>query len=483
MKGILSKLWLAITSLVVIILLITWIFQVALLNEFYIRERKATLEDEADKLASLFQESDSEEKLSQEVLEEINAFVSTINARVFIFDEQDHIPFYSMSDKYVSSPRDTNKTQNKTINFFLRDRDIRLKIEENKSFTMIRKRSLDHVPSIFVGVPVIREGVKVANIVISSPLAPIEETISILKKQLSFISIFSLGIGTLLALWLAKFFTKPILNITHVAKQIAKGDFVTKVTHKSKDEIGILGDTINDMAKQLDKIEQLRKELIANVSHELKTPISLIKAYAELLETIDDINKEDKHAYLEVIRDESDRLNRMIEDVLYLSKMESGFSNLIYETFSLEKLLNNVLEKLSYFASHKNVQLHVEAEDQAFLLHADKDKMYQVLFNLMNNAIEYAFENGKVMIKIFNIDNVLRMEVIDEGKGISEEELPYVWERFYKVDKSGKRNDSGTGLGMAIVKNILEAHQFQYGITSQLNEGTTVWIEMPLNDE
>lgn len=447
------------------------------------RERKATLMNEADKLASLFRESDDEEAIPQEVLEEIDAFVSSINAKVFVFDEKNNLPFYSMPDRYFPSIREPNKIQNKTMNFLLRDKDIRLKIEENESFTMIRKRSSDHVPSIFVGVPVMKEGVKIANIVISSPLAPIEETISILKKQLSFISIFSLGIGTLLALWLAKFFTKPILNIIHVSKQIAKGDFTTKVTHKSKDEIGVLGNTINDMAKQLDKIEQLRKELIANVSHELKTPISLIKAYAELLEAIDDIDREDKHTYLQVIRDESDRLNRMIEDVLYLSKMESGFSSLVYETFSLNELLNNVLEKLSYFASHKNVQLRVEAEDQAFLLHADKDKIYQVFFNIINNGIEHSFENGKVIIKIFNIDNALRIEVIDQGKGISEEELPYVWERFYKVDKSGKRNDSGTGLGMAIVKNILEAHRFRYGITSELNKGTTVWIEFPLNCE
>ncbi|MFT9497518.1 sensor histidine kinase [Anaerosolibacter sp.] len=483
MKGIKSKLWFAISSLVVAILIIIWLFQVGFLNEFYIHERKNVLSNEAQKLSALLLESDQQNMISEKVIEEIEAFTSSVNARIIILDQGGETQFFNILDRYFLKAGEFNRPQARAIGPLLGDKEIAVHLAKNQPFTVVKKRPQSHDASIFVGMPVMRDNKKVADIIITSPLAPIEETISILKKQLTYVSIFSLGIGTLLALYLARVFSKPILNIIDASKEIAKGNFNTKVTHKSDDEIGILGETINDMAKQLDRIEQLRKEFIANISHELKTPISLIKAYAELVKEVEGIDVDDKNQYLQVITEESDRLNNMIEDILYLSKMQAGFSNLVYDQISLNDLLYGVIEKLSYFAQNRNIEITVETHEKNILIYGDKDKMYQVFYNIINNAIQHSYENTKIWIRTQLTDHGLRIEVIDNGKGIAEEDLPNIWDRFYKIDKSGKRNDSGTGLGMAIVKNILEAHHMRYGVESQLHKGTKVWIEMELKRE
>ncbi len=483
MKGIRSKLWLAISSLVVTILIIIWFFQVGLLNKFYIHERKNVLSNEAQKLNTLLLEADQQNLISEKVIEEIEIFTSSVNARVIILDQSGDTQFFNILDRYFVKAGEFDRPQSRALGPLMGDKEIRGKLTQNQSFTVVRKRPQSHEASISVGVPVMIENRRIAYIIITSPLAPIEETISILKKQLTYVSILSLGIGTLLALYLARFFTKPILNIIDASKEIAKGNFTAKVSHKSDDEIGVLGETINDMAQQLDRIEKLRKEFIANISHELKTPITLIKAYAELVKEVENISTVDKHQYLQVITEESDRLNDMIEDIMYLSKIQAGFAHLTYSQFSLNELLHGVIEKLSYFAQNKNMKITVEAYEENTSIYADRDKMYQVFYNLINNGIQHSCDYTTIWVRTLKTEDGLRVEIIDNGKGIAEEDLPYIWDRFYKIDKSGKRNESGTGLGMAIVKNILEAHHMKYGVESQLHKGTKVWMEIGLKDE
>ncbi|AOT69736.1 sensor histidine kinase [Geosporobacter ferrireducens] len=479
MKSILSKLWFGITAVVLLILLIIWLFQISFLNEFYIRERKSILLNEAQKLRSLMLESDDSSAISQEMLEEIQHFTTSINAIVMIVDKKKDILFVNTPGRIFINNREPDKNDRRFLAPVLGDKTIERYIAQGEPFVIQKMHSRSPEGSVIVGVPVFRAEELVGNVVIFTALAPIEEATSILKKQLSIITIFSLCIGTVLALSLAKFFAKPIVNIIDASKRIAKGDFSVEILHSSNDEIGVLGETINDLARQLDKIEQLRKDFIANVSHELKTPISLIKAYAEVVKDVDNFDAEDKEQYLQVIIDESDRLNNMVEDILYLSKMESGYSDLVYEKFSLQEILDYIIEKLSYFASKNDIEIVLEMESQNLLIYADKNKIYQVFYNIIDNAIHHSYNHGRIIIKICEKDDVMRVEVIDNGKGIPKEDLPYIWDRFYKVDKSRKRDSSGTGLGMAIVKNILQAHKFPFGIESEVNKGTVVWIEMP----
>ncbi len=495
MKSILSKLWLGITSLVLIILLIIWLFQVGLLNKFYINERTNVLLEEGEEIASLFLESNNYTTVSQNVIDEINSFESSLlSTRVFIIDSKSNILFNTtiIQEKLLrdlnisnksSSDQNTSKylVRTRSIDIFFNDSDVQASISKGESFSKQKNQAESNRPFILSGIPIKNNEEIVGAVLISSPIEPIKETTLILKKQLSIITFISLIIGTLLALLLAKIFTKPILKIIKASNEIAKGDFTVNINLNSKDEIGILGHTINNMALQLEQIEKFRKEFISNVSHELKTPISLIRAYAELVMDIDD--NENKNEYLQVVVDESISLNKMVEDILYLSQMEAGYSKPNFTEFPIISIIKSIIEKLSFFSSKKNVSLSLEIDNENTLVYADEDKMYQVFFNLINNAINHSYENSKIIIKITNMKDLTKVQIIDNGKGIPKEDLPYIWDRFYKVDKSRKRNSSGTGLGMSIVKNILEIHKFKYGIESELNKGTLVWIDIIKRDE
>ncbi|WP_053955356.1 sensor histidine kinase [Inediibacterium massiliense] len=468
MKSILSKLWLGITSLVLIILLIIWLFQIMFLEKFYINERKDLLLHEGEKIASLIEESDYYPMISQDIIDEIDSLRSTFSFHIsiMIVDMNERLLFPKKEQFY--SKRNSFLPINPPREFFANLPSI----EAN---TFVEKKDPRNRSLLMIKVPIEKNANVAGHIILTSALAPIQETSSILKKQLSIITFVSLIIGTLLALLFAKHFTKPILEITKTSKKISKGDFTAQVNLDSKDEIGILGDTINDLAVQLGKIENFRKEFIANVSHELKTPISLIRAYAELILDID--NNETKIENLETIIDESKRLNTMVEDILTLSKMEAGYTDLTYSEFPISKFIQNVIEKLHFFASKKNIQLVMDINDENTMIYADSSKLYQVFINLVNNAIHHSYENSQVTIKVSTSDTT-KIEIIDHGKGIPKEDLPYIWDRFYKVDKSRKRDTSGTGLGMSIVKNILEAHEFKYGINSILGKETIVWFEI-----
>ncbi|QZY54894.1 sensor histidine kinase [Crassaminicella profunda] len=471
MKSILSKLWLGITSLVLIILLITWLFQIMLLQKFYIDERKDLLLDEGKNISALISATNDFPIISQEIIDEMNDFRSefSFHISITIIDTHNKVLF-PMNRNIISKRIPKELPKEPHVNLY--SKEVETFVEKFDR----AKRSL-----LVVKVPIEKNNAIVGNIILTSALAPIQETSSILKKQLSIITWISLLIGSLLALLFAKHFAKPILKITKTSKEISKGNFNVRVDLDSKDEIGILGDTINDLAFQLGKIENFRREFIANVSHELKTPISLIRAYAELVMDVD-ADKKTRNENLQVIVDESSRLNTMVEDILTLSKMEAGFSELNCSLFPIAELIYKVIGKLDFFASQKNIKLLIEIDDQNTHIYADEAKIYQVFFNLINNAITHSYENSQILIKVTTTKNHTKIEIIDHGQGIPKEDLPYIWDRFYKVDKSRKRDTSGTGLGMSIVKNILEAHNFSYGIKSKIHEGTTVWFEMNKRD-
>ncbi len=478
MKSILGKLWLGITSLVLLILLIIWLFQVGLLNTFYTRERTNILLAEGTKIASLMSTAGDDKTVSQKVMDEIASFIASVNARIFIIDAENNILFAGTQGIHTKNdlPHE-NGSFKKSLAVFLNDAEIQSNILKGETFVMQKRHPRMKESFIIVGVPFKKDGKLLGNVLLHTPLAPVRETISLLQKQLSVITLVSLIIGSLLALLFAKLFTRPVLKMIETAKKIATGDFTARVPSTPKDEIGILGDTINDMAVQLGQIEKFRKEFIANVSHELKTPISLIRAYAELVTDMDDA-KADRDAHLQVIIDEAERLNGITEDILYLSQTEAGYAKPNIIKMPILETINSVVKKLSLLATKKNIAIDVEIDDKDTPIYADQDKMYQVFLNLITNAINHSGENGHITLSVANRNDRIRIEIIDRGKGIPKEDLPYIWDRFYKVDKSRKRDAGGTGLGMAIVKNILKAHHFEYGIESEINKGTTVWIEI-----
>ena len=330
---------------------------------------------------------------------------------------------------------------------------------------------------MLIGLPIIGSGKVQAALIITLPLAPMDDTVNILKQQLIYITAILLLATLLLTYILSRSFTQPILDITKVSMDMASGNLTSRIKTNRKDEIGRLGEAINHMGTELSKVEQLRKDLLANVSHELRTPLSLIKGYGETIRDISGDSPEKREKQIGIIIEEADRLGGIVEDMLRLSQMEAGYADLNMEKFRLDETLNRVLKKYELFSERTGVTI-IQHDFTKTFVNGDSNKIEQVLYNLINNAFNHSPNGGIIKVETLDKKDRIRIEISDVGEGIPEDEINYIWDRFYKVDKSGKREQAGTGLGLAIVKNILIAHEAIFGVESEKGKGTTFWFEL-----
>ncbi|MFZ7101956.1 MAG: sensor histidine kinase [Peptococcaceae bacterium] len=472
-RGIKSKILAGMVFLVLVILLTTWIFQIGFLKSFYIYERLNSLKGEGGKIVALFSSQKSLE-ITPEIRGELFSFAASVPGAAAVLDENNNLVEYIFFNEPQTkqNPKTEDIANRKFMEWLQKDEQIMAEIVKQEPFSL--RDNKFRRPFTMVGIPIKNNNVFLGTLILESPLAPIEESASILKKQLTIITLFSLIIGVITALLLSRHLTKPILQISQAAEKIAKGDFDTSININSQDEIGTLGKIINNLPKELQKLENFRKDFIANTTHELKTPISLIQAYAELIRDLEGEDKETRDKNLQVIIDEAARLNHIVEDILYLSQIEPDNIKLNSQEFYVMDILNDVIEKLNFLAKKKNINIVLNCADESIKVFGDKEKIYQVLFNIVDNAVAYSLENNRILINVFREG---RIEVIDYGPGISPQDLPHIWDRFYKADKSRKRQSDSTGLGLAIVKNILLAHGFKFGVESKLGQGTMFWIE------
>lgn len=313
---------------------------------------------------------------------------------------------------------------------------------------------------------------------ISTSLEPISSTALLLKRQLILIIIIVLIIAALIAYTISKKISKPIEEITKVSKNISEGNYNIKFDTKTDiNEIKELEDSLNNAAKELSKTEELRRELLANVSHDLKTPLTLIKANAEMVKDLTYKDKEKRNKNLDTIVSEVDRLNLLVEDVLDLSKMQSFNDTLNYEEFNLNEAIESIISRFDILESQG---YNINYSGFSVVVKADKKRIEQVIYNLINNAINYTGEDKQIYINLVDNNEYVRVEVIDTGSGIDEENLKYIWDKYYKVDKKYKRVSYGTGLGLSIVKNILINHKFNYGVETSKGKGTKFYFDIKI---
>ncbi len=334
---------------------------------------------------------------------------------------------------------------------------------------------------VLMGLPIKNSGEISKGILIITSLAPMEDTAEILKGQLVYITILLLIASLMISFPIAFSFANPILEIKKVAEKMAGGDFTAriKLTRKPKkrDEIGKLAETVNNMGEQLSKIDQLRKDLIANVSHDLRTPLSLIRGYAETIKDVTGDNPEKRDRQLGVIIEETERLGKIVDDILNLSQLQSGNVKLSKTSFNINALINTALNSYDILTEKTGVELlQMGAADVDVV--ADEVRIGQVIHNLINNGFNHTPSGGKITVNTIVANETVRIEISDTGKGISQEALPHIWERYYKADKTTGKKTTGTGLGLAIVKGIMEAHQSEYGVESEKGVGTTFWFEL-----
>lgn len=314
---------------------------------------------------------------------------------------------------------------------------------------------------------------------LSSSLEPLDNAIGILRKQLIFITIALLFFSFIIAFYISKKLSSPIENINESAKKMAIGNYDTIFyINEDIDELNELVKTLNKITSELSKTESLRRELMANVSHDLKTPLTMIKAYAEMVRDLTYKNKEKRNDNLNVIIEESDRLNSLVNDILDLSIIQSGNINLKCENFNLYELINNIIRRYNILEQTKNYNFIVNC-NKDLIVFGDPLRIEQVIYNLVNNAINYTGIDKKIIIDVIENINFVKVEIIDTGKGIKEEELDLIFKKYYKVDKTHRRDKVGTGIGLSIVENILKEHGYKYGVNSKINKGTTFWFMLP----
>ena len=317
-------------------------------------------------------------------------------------------------------------------------------------------------------------------IFISTSLIPLDSTINIIEQQLIVVSIVVLLLSIVVAYFISKRLSLPITKISKAAKLISKGKLKTKFeTTSDIKELVDLTNALNDMKDELSKTEELQKDLMANVSHDLKTPLTMIKAYAELILDININDKEKCKNNLNIIIEEVNRLNTLVNDILNLTKVESNLEKLEKSEFDLIKLIKRIVKQHNIYVIKDGYNIEFIHDDiKELVIEADKKKIEQVIYNLLNNALNYTGEDKKVIIKVEEDDKDYTIMVIDSGKGIDKKEIDHIFDRYYRSKKNHKRYVYGTGLGLSIVKNILLLHNYPYGVTSKKNKGTTFYFKI-----
>ena len=334
----------------------------------------------------------------------------------------------------------------------------------------------------------------------------IQESVKISNNLLISVGAVSILVAGILASFISRKFTEPILELNDIAKNMSKLDFSKKYKVKNTDdEINDLGRSINTMSDKLEstikqlrstnielekdieeksKIDEMRKQFISDVSHELKTPIALIQGYAEgLLENVNE-DAESRKFYAEVILDESNKMDKLVKQLLELMKLEYGKREFNNEEFDILELAKEVVRKCKVMIEEKNITVTCDREVPAYV-YADEFYIDQVMTNYFTNAIKHAEEvNGKkeirIQIQVKEEEQKVRISVFNTGKNIAEEDLSRIWKRFYKVDSSRNREDGGTGIGLALVKAIMNNYQNDFGVMNK-PDGVEFYFELPMN--
>lgn len=313
---------------------------------------------------------------------------------------------------------------------------------------------------------------------ISASMQPLDATTKILASQFIFVTMGVLFLSFVIGYLISKRISKPIIKLNDAARNMAKGDYdVVFETGAQITELNELASTLNYTRDELAGTEELRRELLANISHDLKTPLTMIKAYAEMVRDLSYRDDQKRTEHLNVIIEESDRLNLLVNDILDLSLMQSNLGMIEPTSFDVGELIASIVKRFEILTETEGYHFIINGPKHCWAL-ADPKKIEQVIYNLIGNAINYTGEDGQVIIRISDESDDIHIEIIDTGKGIKPVDLNKIWEKYYKSDKKHRRNAYGTGIGLSIIKQILEKHEANYGVKSTLNQGTTFYFDL-----
>lgn len=466
-----TKIWFSITGLVVVLMAILWLMQIVYVEDYYLEYKKQYFYD----LVSEIQDVIDDEGLT--------------NSQKKLFD------IASNNGLCIDI---VNKDGSRLINFEGLGYNCHVHSSEQSrlEFLLLGITYPDQISVVTIDGTANSGGFFVATSVssfdtptyveyvltVTLKLAPVHEATSAIKNQFFVVTSILFAVATIVALVMSRSLTKNILKINDAAKQVAEGDFSITLEVKANDEIGDLAKSFSDMTTELSKVNKLQKELVANVSHDLRTPLTMIKGYAETIKDITGNDKETREKQLDIIVEETNRLNMLVNEIMDLSLMQAGQSTLNFEKFDLTKVISDIIERFSLLEQTSDFEFKLLLEENIIVI-GDKVRIEQVLYNLIGNAVNHIGEIKVIRILLEKQDDFAKVSIIDTGVGISQEDLPLIWERYYKPYKNTTRKNVSSGLGLSIVKAILVNHSANFGVSSQINVGSNFWFKLKIADK
>lgn len=464
------RIWAYFTLFAVVIVILIWVLQAWFLNNRYESMKQVETSAIAGKIRMAFQ---AENGSAQELRETIRNESKNNDLNIFIRDENG-FPVMDMNgnlidDTYYYRGRFEGEIQN------LMDE---LAGSELGSVTRIvgsrgEQRTLEFATHMT------RDDMTLLMFIFA-PLYPVKSTISILRVQLIYITIIALMLAFMIAAYISYRISRPIENITKAAAEMAKGDYSVKFHGGNYTEIKNLAATLSLAESEMQKTGEYQRDLISNVSHDLRTPLTMIKSYAEMIRDISGNDPVKRETHLNVIIDEADRLNVLVNDMLNLSRMQSKRMVIFAAPFDLLEATENVLSSYNILSEQEGYDIEFTSSKGPLPVNADEAKIKQVINNLMTNAVKYCGEDKKIIVSLKKSGRKVRFSVTDHGMGIAPDEVPHIWDKYYKSSTHHVRETEGTGLGLSIVKEILNLHRAEFDVKTAVGKGSTFWFELPL---
>ena len=471
--GIRWKLFAFFTLFSVVMILLLWLFQIILLKDFYRFIKTTEIYQTAQEI---------EKKINSKDLENtINKISRNKDICISFFNDSGEMLYSSNTIMNCIIHRIPAPLLYSIVDTHLINTDTYFEEFSPRKHITDSRYSLgkrDFSNSILVAHRLYDTNGNTYTLVLNSVIEPVYSTTTTLRTQLIYVSLIMLALSFFLSWWISKKIAKPIININESAKKLPE-EYNLEFNDSGYKEISELAATLTNASKELSKVENLRRDLIANVSHDLRTPLTMITGYAEMMR---DVPGENTPENVQIIIDEAKRLSTLVSDVLDISKLQQGNLTLNLQTVNITNLIRNILTRYTKLTEKESYQIHFDYT-QDIEIQADETKLTQVIYNLINNAITYTGDDKQIFIKQTKTENSVKIEIIDTGNGVDEEEIPYIWDRYYKAKGNHKRDQIGTGLGLAIVKEILTLHDAEFGVKNTEEQGANFWFEMKINNE
>ena len=310
-------------------------------------------------------------------------------------------------------------------------------------------------------------------------LTPLGPAVGILRSQLVIVSLIVLALGIAVSFITSKRLAAPLAQMSRDAKRLGEGDFDVRFEGSGYSEVSELAGTLNDAAAELKKTDALRKDLMANVSHDLRTPLTMIKSYAEMIRDISGENKEKREEHLGVIIEETDRLSKLVDEMMLLSRVQAGTEEFDEKPFDLQKAAEEIIQTYRIM-EQEGYTISFERMDEDIQVFGDEGRIKQVISNLMSNAVKYSDERKEIKLSFEKDGEYIKLKVEDKGIGIAEDQLDRIWSRYQRASQKGVRSKDGSGLGLSICSEILKRSNAEYGVESALGEGSCFWFRMKM---